>query len=307
MSERLKALGSDPMIQNFAQEISQSRASKIADFIAPTVEVPSLNFRYKIFDAKHRYKIPETKYVPGEPATRIGFTATDAAVRLQPRALDHPLTDLEQDASDEALRNAFEEGIELLSDAAELSREVEVLDAAIAATSLGANINFESDSVNPVKELDKKILSVLKLARNGAQVRIAMGTTAWLHIKNNPLIRGQISDSKEVRTPSLEQFRGMLIGNPEVAVSMMVKDVGKEGKAASFDWVLDDTILVFACNPQPTRMDPSFMKTFRLRNKWMRPDSYEFEDRRGEAVKMDWCGLPAVTNSPAALRFKSAA
>ena len=307
MIERLKALGSDPMIQNFSQETTQDRSSGVADFIAPTVEVASLNFRYKIYTAKHRFSVPDTRHVPGEPAVRIGFGADDADVKLQPRALDHPLTDLEEDASDETLRNAFEEGIDLLADTAELSREVEVIEKMQAATSLGASVNFESDSINPVKEMDERIDQVALLARNGAPIRIAMGTTAWRHIKNNLLMHGKISDSQNVRVPSVKQFSQMLNAEPEIKVCRMVRDIGKQGKAANFEWLMSDQIVIFACRPRPTRMDASFMKTFRLRGKWMRPGSYEFEDGRGAAVKMDWCGMPEVTNAPAALRFKSAA
>ncbi len=47
-------------------------------------------------------------------------------------------------------------------------------------------------------------------------------------------------------------------------------------------------MLIFARKAQPTRRDPSFMKTFRLMNQFMVPGSYMRDDGRVEVAKFDW-------------------
>ncbi len=83
----------------------------------------------------------------------------------------------------------------------------------------------------------------------------------------------------------------------------MVYDNAPEGKAESISFVLDSTVLVFARKANPTRRDPSFMKTFRLMNKWMVPGSYTREDQRAEVAKFDWSEDVRVTNSGAVIRL----
>jgi len=66
----------------------------------------------------------------------------------------------------------------------------------------------------------------------------------------------------------------MFVGSPEVRTSYMIFDSAPEGKAESVSFLLDSAVLVFARKEAPTRRDPSFMKTFRLMNKFMVPGSY---------------------------------
>jgi len=62
-------------------------------------------------------------------------------------------------------------------------------------------------------------------------------------------------------------------------------------------------VLVFARLANPTRRDPSFMKTFRLNGQFMVPGSYMREDNRVEVAKFDWSEDIQVTNSAAAVRL----
>jgi hypothetical protein len=91
----------------------------------------------------------------------------------------------------------------------------------------------------------------------------------------------------------------LLIGNPETAISLAVVDTAKPGVADNVTFLLDSKIIVFACKANPTRRDPSFMKTFRLMGKWMVPGTYQRDDGRVEVAKFDWIEQVAVTNSAA--------
>ncbi len=87
----------------------------------------------------------------------------------------------------------------------------------------------------------------------------------------------------------------------------MIYDSAQEGKAESISFLLDATVLVFARKAAPSRRDPSFMKTFRLMNKFMVPGSYMRDDGRVEVAKFDWSEDVQVTNSTACVRLNVAA
>jgi hypothetical protein len=46
------------MLREFAQGAAQSAVQPVADFLAPTVEVPSSIGRYKIYTEKNRFLPP---------------------------------------------------------------------------------------------------------------------------------------------------------------------------------------------------------------------------------------------------------
>lgn len=83
----------------------------------------------------------------------------------------------------------------------------------------------------------------------------------------------------------------------------MVADSAAEGLSDDVNFLLDSTVLVFARMEQPTRRDPSFMKTFRLMNQFMVPGSYLREDGRVEVAKFDWSEDVQVTNASAVARL----
>ena len=98
----------------------------------------------------------------------------------------------------------------------------------------------------------------------------------------------------------------MFIGSPDVRTSYMIYDSAPEGKAAGIEFLLDNTVLIFARKDAPSRRDPSFMKTFRLMNKFMVPGSYMRDDGRVEVAKFDWSEDVKVTNSAACVRLNVA-
>jgi hypothetical protein len=86
----------------------------------------------------------------------------------------------------------------------------------------------------------------------------------------------------------------------------MIYDATAEGLAESVNFLLDSTVLIFARKEAPSRRDPSFMKTFRLMNRFMVPGSYMRDDGRVEVAKFDWSEDVKVTNSAACVRLNVA-
>ena len=87
----------------------------------------------------------------------------------------------------------------------------------------------------------------------------------------------------------------------------MIYDAAAEGIAESINFLLDSAVLIFARKQAPSRLDPSFMKTFRLMNSFMVPGSYLRDDGRVEVAKFDWSEDVKVTNSAACIRLNPSA
>jgi hypothetical protein len=142
---------------------------------------------------------------------------------------------------------------------------------------------------------------------------VLFGATAWKIFKNQEKVRGRFvvgngggKASLGLAVPTEQSASQMFVGTPDVRTSYMIYDATAEGLAESVNFLLDSTVLVFARKEAPSRRDPSFMKTFRLMNRFMVPGSYMRDDGRVEVAKFDWSEDVKVTNSAACVRLNVA-
>lgn len=304
---RLASISSKPTLKEFAQGAAQEAIQPVADFIAPTVPVATMNGRYKVYTEKNRFHIPDTLRAMGGRATELRFDATDAAFNCEPHALDYPIDNLERMEAD-ALEDSLREGAVAVAEVAALAHEKKVIDMALAAAGDGTGMTWDS-SADPVSDIDNQILTVLKAAKYGSLMGIGVlfGATAWKIFKNAANVRARFiigsKSAKSLAVPNEDIASQLFLAQPEVKTSFMVYDSAAEGLAANIGFVLDNSVLIFARKANPTRRDPSFMKTFRLMNKFMVPGSYVREDGRAEVAKFDWSEDVRVTNSAAVVRL----
>ena len=302
---KLESISSNPTIREYAQGAAQSAQSSLADFIAPTVPVATSVGRYKEYDQKNRFRIPSTLRALGGNATQVGFDATDKTYNCSPHALDFPIDNLEALESDD-LENMFQEAADMLADIAALAHEKTVVDSALAAAGGGTALDTGAND-DVIDQLDGAVLNIIKAAKYGGLmgVGIAMGAGFWRKIKNHKSVISRFTGagSRTFANPSVTDLGELLIAKVDARVSLMVVDDAPEGKDEDINFILDNSALLFARKPNPTRRDPSFMKTFRLRNQWMVPGSYMKQDGRGEVAKFDWSEDVKVTNSSAVTRF----
>lgn len=301
---KLASISSKPMLREYAQGSAQAMTSAVADFLAPTVPVGTSTGYYKIYTTKNRFRIPNTARALGGAANQLGFSASDGTYNCQPQALDFPVDNLEK-IETQGLENIFQEGADLIAEAAGLSHEKTVIDKAIAAVGNGTALAIgASDDI--IDQLDLDILSVIKAAKFGGlmSVGILLGAGAWRRVKNHASVRNRFvaGGKQQFNNLALADLGNLLISKAECQISMLCYDDAPEGVAEDIKFLLDGDILIFARRPQPTRRDPSFMKTFRLRGQWMVPGSYMTPDGRGEVAKFDWSEDVQVTNSAAAVR-----
>ena len=301
---KLATISSNPFLKEYAQGAAQSAASSVADFIAPAVQVGASVGKYKAYTEKNRFHIPETLRELGGDATQLGFAASDKTYNCEPHALDFPIDNLEKIESDD-LMNIAQEGADIIAAAASLSHEKRVIDAAIDAAGAGTALAIGAGD-DIIDQLDSDILDVIKAAKYGALmgVGIVLGAGAFRKVKNHASVKGRFvsGGASKFAVPSAPDIAGMLIAKPDVQVTLMCFDDAEEGLAEDIQFMMDGDILVFARMPNPTRRDPSFMKTFRLRNQWMVPGSYQKQDGRGEVMKFDWSSDVQVTNTAAVKR-----
>lgn len=312
---RLSDISSSPTLREFAQGAAQSSIMPVADFLAPTVEVPTQTGRYKRYTEKHRFHIPDTLRSLGGRASELRFEVSDATYNCEPHALDYPVDNLEQLEAD-GMENMLMEGATAVAEVAALSHEKTVIDAALAAVGAGTNKVWNA-AADPIADVDDAILSVIKAAKYGSLMGIGIlyGATAWKIFKNQDKVRGRFIVGNGAKNkgdlglavPTEQSASQMFVGTPDVRTSYMIYDAAQEGLAESINFILDSTVLIFARKAAPTRRDPSFMKTFRLMNQFMVPGSYTRDDGRVEVAKFDWSEDVKVTNSAACVRLNIAA
>ncbi len=310
---RLSEVSASPTLREFAQGAAQSAIMPVADFLAPTVEVATSVGRFKQYTEKHRFHIPDTLRSLGGRAAELRFEVSDSTFNCEPHALDYPVDNLEQ-LEAEGLENMLMEGATAVAEVAALSHEKAVIDAALAACGAGTGKTWNS-SADPISDVDDAILNVIKAAKYGSLmgVGILFGATAWKIFKNQDKVRGRFVVGNGAKggglglaVPTEQSASQMFVGSPDIRTSYMIYDSAPEGKAESIQFLLDSAVLIFARKDAPTRRDPSFMKTFRLMNRYMVPGAYTRDDGRVEVAKFDWSEDVKVTNSAACVRLNVA-
>jgi len=301
---KLASITSSPLIREYAQGAAQNMTSAIADFLAPTVPVGTSVGRFKRYDEKHRFRIPDTRRAIGGDATQLGFTASDKNYNCEPHALDVPVDFLERIEAED-YENLLKEGADMAAEVGALSHEKTVVTTALEALGAGTALSIGAND-DIIDQLDKDILSVIKAAKYGALmgVGILFGAGAWRVVKNHASVKGRFlaGSKKNFAAPGLVDIGEMLISKADSRVSLLCFDDAAEGIDEDIKFILDGDIIVFARHPSPTRRDPSFMKTFRLRNQWMKPGTWAKPDGRVEFAKFDWSADVQVTNTLAGRR-----
>ena len=205
--------------------------------------------------------------------------------------------------------DAVKEGADDAAEVAGLSHEQKVVNKALGAAGAGTDYNFASDAVDPVKIVDDAILAVSKAAKhsNLMEIGVLFGPTAFLRYKHNKNVKAQKSGGGKTVSIGLDDVKSLQIGSPESQMSTMLIDTAAEGLAQDIEFLLDEAILIFIRKVNPTRRDPSFMKTFRLRSAILKPRIYEREDGRVDVAAFDWSEDVQVTNSLAIARINAKA
>lgn len=298
----LATLSGRPLIREYAQGAAQSATSSVADFLAPTVNVAKHKGKFKKYDKETRFKIADSNRALGGNATLLEFDRTDADYDCTPHAYDTPIDNIEIEEA---------EGEMLLKEAADdsafmgaLSHEKRVIDMAVAGAGSATGGAWSNDANDPVDELNTCIQQVILAAGGSDLIEVGMvwSANAVQAFFKNAKTKGYFPGKEEI-SPTMDNISKLLMGKVNHKISWLAADTAARGKASTLAFLMTGKVLVFARNSNPTRRDPSFMKTFRVSGRWMVPGVYEKTDKRGQVVKLDWSSDEKVTNTEAGKLF----
>jgi len=262
MSKRKQA-SANPTLTNYATGVAQDLESSLAEFIAPTVEVPSTLGQFKKFDDKNAFQVYETARAVGGSANRIEFETTDPSYNCKPQALEITVDDSERDAADaEDPIRLDESKVKTLVTTSSVSHEYKVINKTIGALTPVADLgNWYDPNVDPIEEIDSQIQVIATntgMMPNG----LAIGLPAWAAIRKHPKVIARQPGAALIGL-TVGQFAAMLL-NPgiEVRVGILARDTTKMGKAAAKVNIVGANVLIFLRSKNPTQYDPSFAKSF---------------------------------------------
>lgn len=243
-------------LTEFAQGYGLGAIDPTAGLIAPIVRVSSPTGKYKSFDSKNAFQVPNTTRAIGGPSQRIEFSAADADYNCTPNSLEIGIDDIERAAPDQL---GIEQGkVKTLITTAARAHAVAVADAA-ATLSAAATPTWSSGST-AVADINGQIEAIVT-AIGAWPTHIVMGVTAWKLFVGNSSVTDKIKSG--IVTPDAIRVSGILLCPAEIVVSPLIKDSAKPGAAKSTAQVYGSNVYLFHSTPSPTQWDPTWMKTFR--------------------------------------------
>lgn len=306
MSARLKRIGANPTLKAYIQGAAKQQIAPIQEFLAPTVPTGAMEGKFKKWDEKTTLVIPSTKRGMKGKATEVGFDLSDESFNLTPHALDYPVDKLEME--DESLINLLQEGADITSQLAALSSYKATIDQALSSLGAGTDVDPDTANIDLVATVDTAIRSAILGARGFSsmmEMRILWGFDAWRVFKNHPSVLSRFTGGakKDIKEVTLEMVSSLFVLPVKMMISTAVADANKALDAADVEFLLGESLIVFATSANPTRFDTSFMKTLRLRGQYMSMRGYERDDGRVEVAGFDWNEEIITANAAAGARI----
>lgn len=284
------AASANPILTNYAMGLAQDMASALAEFLAPTVTVPSTIGHYKKFDEKNAFQVYNTARALGGTATRIEFDASDPTYNAQAQALEVTVDDAERDAAAADDPLALDQSkIRTLVSSTTLSHEAKVTAATVKALTAEAGLGvWSNDTVDPVSELDS-LIDAMSQATGMLPNRLVIGIGAWRGFRGNAKVKAR-QPGAELIGLTTAQMAAMLL-NPaiDIRVGILSQDTTKFGKAKAAQNIIGADLLLFIGSSAPTQYDPSFAKTFTgKRGGVTSVRTYRDESARSDVHAVDW-------------------
>lgn len=257
----------NPTLTNYAKQLRQDRMSKLADFIAPPVVVPTSSFQYKLYSDLNAFQaIDDTSLPPNGEPKQIDFGVYGTTGNCAAQALEARLTKPELDAIRLGAADPLQiqqSKIATVLDTAMLSHEAYVYGKLAALTSSGS-IQFSDPSVDPTTEVDRFIVT---LAGQMGRLpnRAVCDLTSFQLWRDNPntIKRHAYGVSQEGVTA------GTLVGytiNPQLQlkVGVLSKNLAKPnaGEKRKNQFLGAGRLYLFFANDAPDTADASAFKTF---------------------------------------------
>ena len=304
MGSLIASLSSNPTLATYIQGAGEQAKSAVADYIAPDVPVPTLMGKYKIWNAKEKLVIPETRRALGSDGTFVDLTLNGGTYNCEPHSLNVGV-DFQEEQESNIVLNLIQAKARTAANLGGMAHEKRVLTKMLAGATGVDAIDTTSTTIDIIKILNGLLLQVIKGAKGwGAnmELRVLFGAGALYKIINHGSIISRFKGTQPKGgfiSPTATDIANMLMLQCNSQVSLMVQDVNANVDAPDVEFMLGDQVLVFASTPNPDDYDTSFMKTFRLMGQFMSARYWTAPSGRQNFAGFDWSEDIQIVNAAA--------
>ncbi len=280
----LQDISASQPIQDYAVGSFQTNTRKVGEFLAPSVPVAGNVGRYKEWHEKARFHIPNTLRALTGSASEVSLDADDKQFDCSPNGLNCTVDkSIGQDVP-----LLVGDAIDLFADIYGLAHLYETITKAKVAAGAGTEVVYDATQ-DPVDLIDDQIEAVL-LAARCEMAGVLFGASAWRRFKNHPLVAARRAALDWDKNPNVFTANAKYMG------CFSFVDTAPEGEDPAPEFLLQDEILIFSRSDNPSRRDPSFMKTFRQKDGVKNVRAQDTKDGRKVLVTLDWSADIRVTN-----------
>lgn len=288
-------------LTDYAKGIGFNAVDPASRIMAPEVVVGSPIGKYKKFDDKNAFQVPDTSRALGGSARRLEFNGTDADYNCRPQALEIGIDDEERPDGDQL--GLEQSKIKTVVNSAIRAHGKKVFDIAAAGLSAAATPAWSTPSSgNPISDINTQIDAIVTECGE-FPTHIVMGVTAWRYFTQHDKIADKFKSG--VVNPMTVKAAGLLLApNIEFIITPLAVDTAKAGVAKSNAQVYGANLFIILSSASPSIYDPSFMKTFRRSTGGVEAvRSYRADNARSDIYAVDWSEDIQVTSTAGARRL----
>lgn len=246
--------------------------TRLAEFIAPTVAVSTVDGKYTEFDRGLPFTRIPTRMGEDGDMPELKINGRKISYDIVPHGIKSKVNDFRKIAEGAGASLAEQARVKSLLSHQIIDREFAVADAVAASavvadpTTYGKWLGSAGAGEDIIGQLDDIIVKITE-ACGGVMMpnRMVIPLTLWAKIKNHPSIRERLNGIEAAA--QLSKFGSYLV-NPAIDIRLgtICYNNGARGKEAKLQPIMGSSILVFNGETDPTTEDFSFMKTFMLEN-----------------------------------------
>jgi hypothetical protein len=284
-------------LMNYTVGLYNDTKNKLAQFIAPTVQVPAMAGYFQRYDDREAFQVLPTDKAPGKSATLVGFNAKGAAYDCTPNALDTVIPSQLLEVTDAgAAMTHYQAIMNYLVSVANTNHEYQVFTkvaASIAAdSSYGGSWSTASGSsatVNPFAQLETAIYDIAKNNGGVFPNKMIVGPNAWIYLKQAYATRGSFMVLPVNDASVKEYIAGLGAGNIQVKIGVMPygSNMGQATRTMT-GIVSTNDIYLFYSSETPFINDQSAFKTFQFGRGIDNLKTWVSLDQRDVFAGVDW-------------------
>jgi hypothetical protein len=297
---------------NYTVGLYNDTKNKLAEFIAPAVQVPAMAGYFQKYDNREAFTLQASDKLPGKSATLLAFTSKGSPYDCSPNALDTVIPSQLLEVTDQAAAMVHYQAImNYLVSVANTNHEYQVFSKVAGLVSADSaygsgwsSASGSSATVNPFSQIESAVYSIAKDNGGVFPNKIIVGPQAWIYLKQAFTTRGQWSILPQSDN-AVKEYIGQ-IGNGGLQVKIGVMPYGNNlGQATRTMTGIVGTndIYIFYASDTPFINDQSCFKTFTFGRGIDNLKTWVSLDQRDVFAGVDWNIDVQLTNQYAIKRI----